>query len=192
MSHTVKMTEEHKTFLELAVVQQLPYEQISSQMGVSRDLLSLWWEELKEQRESLSKVRQIWTKKCSAIGFDTFYQWHCSAVRKCHYCNITEDEIGILITRKQTHTKRLITRGRRLEIERREPNKAYDETANLVFCCYWCNNAKSDEFTEEEFKKLGDCISEIWNNRLANDNRQRGQGTRSLTFVKSKPDKQDL
>jgi len=32
--------------------------------------------------------------------------------------------------------------------------------------CYWCNNAKTDEFTEEEFSKIGREIRNIWDDRL--------------------------
>jgi hypothetical protein len=33
-------------------------------------------------------------------------------------------------------------------------------------CCYWCNNAKTDEFTPTEFKFIGQMIGNIWNTRL--------------------------
>jgi len=33
----------------------------------------------------------------------------------------------------------------------------YNDT-NCVFACYWCNNAKTDAFTEKEFKPIGDVI----------------------------------
>lgn len=33
--------------------------------------------------------------------------------------------------------------------------------------CYWCNNAKTDEFTAEEFKEIGKEIRKIWDVRLA-------------------------
>jgi 5-methylcytosine-specific restriction endonuclease McrA len=53
-----------------------------------------------------------------------------------------------------------------LELERKKPNESYDNTDNLVLCCYWCNNAKTDEFTEEEFKEIGKVIGKIWQTRL--------------------------
>ena len=31
--------------------------------------------------------------------------------------------------------------------------------------CAVCNNAKSDKFTYEEFKRVGDVIKEIWQQR---------------------------
>ncbi|WP_188117205.1 hypothetical protein [Campylobacter concisus] len=32
--------------------------------------------------------------------------------------------------------------------------------------CYWCNNAKTDEFSPEEFKPIAEGIREVWNKRL--------------------------
>ena len=79
------MTDEQKTFLELAVIRQLPYDQIAEKTGIPREKFTLWWEELKEEKEKLSKIRQIWSKKCSKIDFWVFYNWYNVAVKKCFY-----------------------------------------------------------------------------------------------------------
>ena len=86
--------------------------------------------------------------------------------RSCHYCGISEKQIQQLIDKDEIKTKRLATRGRTMEIDRIRPNDDYDD-ANIVFCCYWCNNAKTDEFTEPEFLLVREQITQIWNNRLA-------------------------
>jgi len=43
--------------------------------------------------------------------------------------------------------------------------KKYDELQNIVWCCYWCNNAKSNFFTKDEFapiaKEIGKAIKKI-------------------------------
>ena len=52
-----------------------------------------------------------------------------------------------------------------MEIDRKEPNLEYTKE-NCVWCCYWCNNAKTDEFKYKEFKKVGAVIETIWNDRL--------------------------
>ena len=67
---------------------------------------------------------------------------------------------------KKIYTKRIATRGRTLEIERLLPNQPYDDLNNLVYCCYWCNNAKTDEFTAEEFQLIAQVLKIIWSNRL--------------------------
>ena len=86
--------------------------------------------------------------------------------KKCKYCGIEEEQIMILYKNNSIKTKRWITRGRSLEIDRIDSRKGY-ENGNMAWCCYWCNNAKADEFEEHEFKEIGEHIRHIWNERLA-------------------------
>ncbi|MCK4677014.1 MAG: hypothetical protein KAT48_02680 [Bacteroidales bacterium] len=82
----------------------------------------------------------------------------------CYYCGITIEKINELIDKEQIFKKKP-TRGFTFEIDRKWPNEEYTRE-NSVMCCYWCNNAKTDEFTEKEFFKIGDVLKEIWNERL--------------------------
>ena len=77
--------------------------------------------------------------------------------RRCHYCRIKEGDF-IRIWGPFYGGK---TRGRKLEIDRKDNQKDYSEE-NCVLVCALCNNAKSDKFTDEEFRKLGRVIREIW------------------------------
>ena len=53
-----------------------------------------------------------------------------------------------------------------MEIDRIDPSGDYSKE-NIVLCCYWCNNAKTDEFSYFEFKKfIAPEIQEIWEIRL--------------------------
>ena len=81
----------------------------------------------------------------------------------CAYCNITPEEIIQLADHKQLHKKNY--RGWTLEIDRLDSNLEYKKE-NCVMSCYWCNNAKTDEFTREEFMNIGSEIRKIWNKRL--------------------------
>lgn len=81
----------------------------------------------------------------------------------CAYCTITLNEINQLAELKQLHKKNY--RGWTLEIDRLDSNLEYKKE-NCVMACYWCNNAKTDEFTAEEFMSIGSEIRKIWNNRL--------------------------
>lgn len=83
----------------------------------------------------------------------------------CHYCGISEEKIEELLS-KHKISKKKVTRGWTLEIDRKEPNLEYTFT-NCVRCCYWCNSAKTDEFNEEEFIPIGDAIRNIWHERLS-------------------------
>ena len=81
----------------------------------------------------------------------------------CHYCGITVPEIEKLADRQQLYKK--VDRGWSLEIDRINSNYEYKRN-NCVMACYWCNNAKTDEFTEEEFLEVGKAIRKVWNMRL--------------------------
>jgi len=80
--------------------------------------------------------------------------------RQCHYCGIEEGDF-ILIWGKFYGGEK---RGKGLEVHRKDNEKGYNE-GNCVLTCPVCNNAKSDKFTYEEFKKVGDVIKEIWQQR---------------------------
>lgn len=86
-------------------------------------------------------------------------------LRQCEYCGITETQINKLINKDKIFTKRIYSRGRLLEVDRRNSYESYIKN-NLVLACYWCNNAKTDEFEYEEFKPMGDIIKAIWEKRL--------------------------
>ncbi len=159
------MTKKEEEFFLRAIIRKEKYAEIASSMEIPRKQLSEWWKNLKKEREQLSKIKTLWRRKCNLIDFCIFYKWYVETERKCHYCGINEESIAQLIASYKIYTKRITTRGRSLEIERKQPNEAYDNTENLVWCCYWCNNAKSDEFTEEEFKPIGKLIGEILINR---------------------------
>ena len=81
----------------------------------------------------------------------------------CHYCNLTKAEIELLVDKRKLFKKSL--RGWSFEIDRLNSNYEY-RPENCVMACYWCNNAKTDEFTETEFLKIGKVIHEIWQERL--------------------------
>ncbi|MCX5719240.1 MAG: hypothetical protein NT055_04615 [Nitrospirae bacterium] len=87
--------------------------------------------------------------------------------RVCHYCHISDKEIEHLESIFQIKTKRI--RGYSMEVDRIKPNFEYSKD-NVVLACYWCNNAKSDEFSETEFlDHVGPGIKKIWNLRRMRD-----------------------
>ena len=80
--------------------------------------------------------------------------------RKCYYCGIEEKDF-VPIWGKFYGGK---TRGQKLEVDRRDNEKGYT-LENCVLACSICNNAKSDKFTGDEFKKVGKLIKQIWHSR---------------------------
>lgn len=121
-----------------------------------------WREENKELFEHLQRyyVTQIFPTVFSFEDFKDFI----NSKSECAYCHITEDKIKVLIDAQQLNKKK-DTRGWTLEIDRIKPNYEYTKD-NCVWCCYWCNNAKTDEFSYEEYKKIGKVIESIWDDRL--------------------------
>ncbi len=85
--------------------------------------------------------------------------------KTCEYCKTKRSEFAKMIESGQIITKRLYSRGRTLEIDRINPNDDYNMN-NIVLCCYWCNNAKTDEFSYEDFIEIGKEIRKIWEKRL--------------------------
>ncbi len=83
---------------------------------------------------------------------------------KCNYCGITVKQIKTLIDKGKMFTKRY-NRGLVMELDRRIPNWEYSEE-NTVACCYWCNNAKTDEFFDDEFNEIGAAIGNTLRKRL--------------------------
>lgn len=167
------MTKKQEQYLKLAVIEQKSYEEISKILEIDRTFVSQWWDELKVQREYLSKLRKIWKGKFenteTTESFWEFKIWYEKTEKKCFYCHITQDQLNELHDKNKVYTKR--NRGRILEIERLKPEEPYSNLENCVFSCYWCNNAKTDTFTTDEFKIVGEKIGEIWKKRLKNDNR---------------------
>ena len=80
---------------------------------------------------------------------------------KCHYCNMPEKEF------MNIWGKFYKTRGKRLEVDRKDNNKGYT-LENCCLACAICNNAKSNKFTEAEFMKVGRVIKKIWQKRAKN------------------------
>ena len=73
--------------------------------------------------------------------------------RVCGYCETNEAEIEELFKQDKVFTKRQYSRGRTLEVDKIDPNSDYN-ISNIILSCYWCNNAKTDEFSDTEFKEL--------------------------------------
>ena len=83
--------------------------------------------------------------------------------KACDYCGITEEQIETLLKNRSLYKKNY--RGRYLEIDRLNSNEEYSKK-NCVMACYWCNNAKTDEFTQDEFKIIGKAIRDVFQSRL--------------------------
>jgi len=100
--------------------------------------------------------------KIGDMDFDTFQKWYFTIERKCHYCGLTEIETQQIVRNGKLTSKRFpqngkhgrgTSRGMWLEIDKYDPAGKY-EICNIVPCCYFCNNDKSDVFHGDDYKKF--------------------------------------
>lgn len=161
----MKKSTQQAQFLDLHMIEQKTYDEISTLLGIPRATLSEWYEELLPERRYIAWVRTLWNKKKPTPHFREFYDWYIAHRDQCNYCGITEAEIKQLLDAGKLYTKRIGTHGRKLELDRINPNGS-DLLNNLVVACYWCNNAKTDTFSHEEFLEVGKAIRKIWEARL--------------------------
>ena len=117
----------------------------------------------KEYKDVITEMKNDYLKNQFPVIYPISDFENLLQTNTCAYCNITPEEIIQLADHKQLHKKNY--RGWTLEIDRLDSNLEYKKE-NCVMSCYWCNNAKTDEFTREEFMNIGSEIRKIWNKRL--------------------------
>jgi len=147
---------------------QLKGEQKLSKEGLTMSeidtVIEKWIEKNKSFIKELFKEYKILfiTDYFPFSEFETLYSRNPEE-RKCAYCKITDAEIELLDKKGKIFTKRL--RGFNMEVDRRNSNKEYTPD-NCVLACYWCNNAKTDEFSDSEFSEyIGPSIENVWKER---------------------------
>ena len=97
-------------------------------------------------------------------SFAQFEAWFDASAftQGCYYCGTTNELCRQLYDSQRNGVRPDATRGgkrgKRLELDRKDPNQSYDMLNNVVWCCYWCNNAKSNFFTEQEFLPIAQAI----------------------------------
>lgn len=128
-------------------------------------IIRKWKDTHKNEVKFFKKAYKEYFKKQLSMGdFRKIYGKN-DENRKCEYCEITENDIRNLTEKKQIKTKRYYIRGETMEVDRKDPNRKYEKN-NIILTCYWCNNAKTDEFSYCEFKKIGKTMKIIWDKRL--------------------------
>jgi hypothetical protein len=131
-----------------------------------------------ERYKEIQKRKSFLTNKITQIDYEDedlhftneqlylFFQWWENTQKSCHYCSLPENELDNLHNQPGHINKRYPKRGKSLEIDRKQSDLPYTNIDNLVLACYWCNNAKTDTFTEEEFLRIGIIMKNIWEERL--------------------------
>ena len=110
------------------------------------------------------EVKRLYKSKTGLkqIDIDLFQIWYDLKNGCCDYCGLSSKESLLLFNRYPKFTREG-RRGKRLELDRINPliSNYGQDIKNLALACYWCNNAKTNYFTFEEFKKIGEKIKEI-------------------------------
>ncbi len=152
-----------ENFFEKLFINSELAEEICRDLNISRNEYSDLAKQLDKERKNeikiIKRIRSLYHNKKNLEGFsfesfNSFYKWHKnqhqSQEGKCYYCKTDEKIIAILFEKKFQNRKRT-TRGKHLEIERRDSTDNLYNEANCVLACYFCNNDKSDIFEENEY-----------------------------------------
>jgi hypothetical protein len=122
-----------------------------------------------QKKEKIDKKGRV-TTGFRNVTFQEFLEWYNEDVfnEGCKYCQITNSRSLELFQMQRNGIRLDATRGgkrgKRLELDRVNPNLPYDNLDNLVWCCYWCNNAKSNFFTFNEFEPIARVIGNVLRN----------------------------
>lgn len=137
-------------------------ELICQELKIKRSEFSEYAKQIDKDRAEILKemrrIRQLYNNKQGLdFGFASFYEfykWYLKQYEKqsgcCYYCKTEESVLFELFKKKYTSVKRP-NRGKRLEVERRDSSLNKYTKDNCVLACYFCNNDKSDIFSESEY-----------------------------------------
>jgi 5-methylcytosine-specific restriction endonuclease McrA len=93
-----------------------------------------------------------------------FHSWYKNMLEKqegvCKYCGLPGDTLRYYGQRFRPNKRGGFNRGFYLEVDRKESKGKY-EPKNCVLACYPCNNAKSDVFTYDEFRQIGEMVGRV-------------------------------
>lgn len=154
-------TVDKNDFLKLHLLDGKKFEDISNEYGISRLILSEWWNnrDLK-LHESIQKSNQTFNNKKNNPDFSyfekqgkrKFFEWYDKQPRVCRYCGIEEEKLKELFGGDKPFLETSRHRGKSLELERRDTKDGknlYSEE-NCILACYLCNNHKSDLISEKD------------------------------------------
>jgi hypothetical protein len=121
---------------------------------------SYWWKKANAcVHGQFKKIKSLWK-----ISEEDFLKWYLKKMKNgCHYCK--QDDVVYALKKNKFPEKGKGAFRRFLEIDRRNSSSSDGyKKSNCVLACYPCNNAKSNVFTEKEFKKIGKTIAKVIKN----------------------------
>lgn len=115
-----------------------------------------------EKLDDSKRVKQLFYNKKNKDHFkfkhfNDFSSWYKKQYEAqsgcCYYCKTEQSKITELIKEGVLKSKRFLLRGLNLEIERKASSPGDYSRRNCVLSCYFCNNDKSDIFSEKDYFK---------------------------------------
>jgi hypothetical protein len=138
------------------------------------ELEKIFYQKKQKIKRTISKkgiVKEKLVDGFELISFKDFQQWFSLSEyeKGCNYCGTSPQDTIKLYSEAPSppYWTRGGKRGKRLELDRVDPSKKYDELENLVWCCYWCNNSKSNFFNKEEFEPIAVEIGKAIKKRIS-------------------------
>ena len=136
--------------------------------------------ELNELRAEFQKFNDLYSKyfneqrKALFQNPKKLLEWHEKENDSCNYCKITQSDLYKIVKSRNGNltlnqkTKR--SKGT-LEIEKLDPTIGYTYK-NSVLCCPFCNNAKSNLISEEDWRKFfAPAMKDYFDSILRNGNK---------------------
>ncbi len=126
---------------------------IAKKIGISINEVAAIRQNLQEEIDNIQEIYNKFNEKRKEgfKTFEVFLEWYRNQDRKCYYCQTSEELLKNLFKNGVFNPKKKAWTKGSLQIEKRDPNVEYSED-NCVLACVFCNNAKSDLMTDEEFK----------------------------------------
>ena len=107
----------------------------------------------------IHEIKKTWLKS-------KFIKWYEIKKKKgCYYCKTPIGDLEFSYEKTKEVNKRSEQRGWSLEVDRKTPGDLNYNEGNCVLSCYWCNNAKTDVFNENEALEIGKIMNKIIKNR---------------------------
>ncbi len=168
------MTEEE--FYKKKIFDRMSIKLIRKQFPNLKNSINLWYKS--DRYNKIQDYKSFLIKKLNQMKYEgdvinlnsdqlySLFRWWEDTPKVCFYCSLSENLLEELHNQPGHINKRFPQRGKSLEIDRKQADLPYSKIDNLVLACYWCNNAKTDTFTEREFLEMGQLIKRIWENRL--------------------------
>lgn len=126
-----------------------------TELGINRDVLNLLRKGLKKYNDLYSRYFNEYRKELFKNP-EKFIEWYDKQGESCNYCGISQSKLhGIVELRNGKLTLNQKTKRSKgtLEIEKLNPNLGYTYD-NSVLSCPFCNNAKSNLISEEDWREF--------------------------------------